>query len=187
MNNEAATNLLVSSGVSLAALHYAEHRVAHICGTQAFEFSAEEQAGLRRFLTDGGTLVADAVGGAGDFVESLEKYVGAALNVTPAGLPRDAAIYRGDAIPGAATLSGVQYRRSTRSTGGRDIPQLRGYDVGRRYAVIYSPLDLSAGLLGTPIYGCNGYAPDACLRIMRNVLLYANLTTAEKAALSGKP
>lgn len=187
LNNTAATRLLVTSGVSPAQLGGIDGRVAYISGTTPFKLSPEERSGLRAFLTGGGTLLADGAGGSAGFIESLEEEVRRALNLEPVSIPQDHPILTGEGITGAESLRGVQYRRAARVDRAREWPRLRGFDLGRRYAVVYSPLDLSAGLLGTPVYGCQGYAPESCLRIMRNLLLYANLSTAEKAALSGRP
>jgi hypothetical protein len=66
----------------------------------------------------------------------------------------------------------------------RIAPRLRGIEIGGRLAVIFSGEDLSAGLVGNPVDGINGYAPlaakgsDGKLRagaseIMSNILLYA--------------
>lgn len=184
MNNSAATRLLVTSGVPLTSLDFKDFKIAHITGTKAFELSEAELAGLRAFLTSGGTLIADGAGGSRAFIESLEKHVTRALNVEPKPLDKESFLITGEGIPRAGTLTGIQYRRAARVASAADWPRLRVFDLGRRLAVIESPLDLSAGLLGTPLYNCNGYSPDSALRIMRNLLLYANLSTAEKAELS---
>lgn len=184
MNNTCATRVLVTSGVTFDSLDFKDFRVAYISGTAAFELSAKEQAGLRSFLTSGGTLLADGACSARPFLESLEKQLSAALKLEPKYLDPESFIISGEGIPGAQRLTGLTYRRSTRTDQGRDGPLLKGYDIGRRLAVIYSPIDISAALLGTPVYDCRGYAPESALRVLRNMLLYAGLSTTEKAALS---
>ena len=82
-------------------------------------------------------------------------------------------------------ITNVDYRRVVRrSRLGSLLPPLEVYELGKRAAVIFSPVDISAGLLGTPVFDCRGYSPDDALRVVRNMLLYANLTTAEKARLA---
>jgi hypothetical protein len=36
------------------------------------------------------------------------------------------------------------------------------------------------------VFECRGYDADSALRVARNMLLYANLSTAEKARLAGE-
>lgn len=184
MNNACATRVLVTSGVTFDSLDFKDFKIAYISGTEAFELNAREQAGLRSFLTSGGTLLADGACSSRAFVESLEKQLSEALKVEPKLIEPDSFLISGEGIPDAQRLTGLSYRRSTRVEPGRDAPLLKGYDLGRRLAVIYSPMDLSAALLGTPVYDCRGHAPESALRVLRNLLLYAGLSTTEKAALS---
>jgi hypothetical protein len=187
MNNECATRLLVSSGVTLDSPALAEFKVAHISGTSGFELSADEQAGLRRFLNDGGTLLADAAGGSTEFAAALERHITAALKADPTYLGKDDPVLSAAGLDGAIQLSGMTYRRAARSEGQTATwPRLKTWDVGRRYAAFLSLLDIGSGLLGGEAYNCRGYEDRSALRIMRNLLLYANLSTAEKSQLHGR-
>ncbi len=187
MNNSAATRLVVEPGVALDSTVLEDFKVAHITGTQALTLSSAELAGLRRFLTDGGTLLADAAGGSAAFIESLEEQLTSLLNVQPKRLPPTSPVLTGRGFPGTASLDTVGYRRTVRRPGrGRRLPPLQAYEIGKRAAVIYSPLDISVGLLGTQAFECRGYDPDSALRVARNMLLYGNLSTAEKARLAGE-
>lgn len=184
LRNETGTNLLVTAGVTFDAEGLGQFRVAHITGTDAFELSPAEVRGLRAFLLGGGTLLADAAAGSPAFTRSLEGYVQEALREPPRVVAPESFLITGEGLAGAADLRGTSYRRAARrASGGREIPLLRTVSVGRRYAVISTPLDVSIGLLGTPAYNVEGYAPESALRIMRNLLLYAGLPSAEKAAL----
>lgn len=182
LNNRIATRLLVTSGIPFDAPVLEDIRVAHITGSGAFELTPEELAGLRRFLTGGGTLIADAAGGAPEFTAALEKHVRSALKVEPIVAPDDAAVFTGEGLEDAVRLSTFGYRRTARrdAASGR-APRLKAFELSNRLAVIYSPFDVSMGLLGTPIYECRGLDADTCLRLMRNLLLYADLSTAQKA------
>src|SRR5439155_24725918 len=46
--------------------------VAHLTGTTKFSLSAKEEAELKKFVEDGGTLIVDATGGAGEFAAVAE-------------------------------------------------------------------------------------------------------------------
>ena len=99
-------------------------------------------------------------------------------------VPADSFLVTGAGLTDGVDLAGIQYRRAARGVGsGREYPRLKTFGSRRRFSVIYSPLDLSAGLVGTPMYNVAGYAPDSVLRIVRNLLLYAELSTAKKARL----
>jgi hypothetical protein len=153
-------------------------------GTEAFELSDAELQGLRRFVRQGGLLIADAAGSSRGFAESLEKYLGEVFSGVPRSIPDKAPLLTGAGIPGAVSLEGVQYRRAARRAGGGSAwPQLLAYSRGKRYAAIFSRLDLSAGLLGTDIYELRGYTSESAAMIMRNLLLYGNMSMAEKAAV----
>jgi hypothetical protein len=184
LKNEAGTRLLVSTGVTLDSPELREFTVAHITGTTRFELTPAELRGLRQFLSAGGTLLADPAGGAPEFIRALEEQVGQAMSGEPHVLPTDSAVLTGAGVPGAVDLASVAYRRAARTAArGQNYPLLRAFLSARRPAVIYTPLDLSAGLLGTQAYDVRGYEPDSALRIMRNLLLYAGLSSADKARL----
>jgi len=188
MNNEAATRLLVTSGVTLDSDALRDFQAAYITGTEAFTLSDAESSGLKKFLNRGGTLLADAAGGSRKFTESLEEHVKTAQKREPRVLRPDSFVLTGQGIPGAIDLAGVTYRRSARSAArGQKYPRLKAIQTKRRIMVIYSTLDLSAGLLGTHAYDVRGYEPDSALRIMRNVLLYAGLPSSKKSELQRDP
>ena len=63
LNNKTATKLLVTSGITFDSPALDEVRIAHISGSGAFTLSPAEVAGLRHFLSGGGTLLADAASG----------------------------------------------------------------------------------------------------------------------------
>lgn len=181
LNNETQTRLLVTSGVGLDSPELADFKVAYITGVSGFTLSPAEAAGLRKFLTDGGTLLADAAGGSAEFLAAFESQVGAVLKGQPRRLEESAPLITGEGIPLALPLKDVDYRRAARpEVGDQKYPTLKVFELGRRAAVIYSPLDLSCGLLGTPVYNCRGFESDSALRIVRNMLLYAGLSSDEK-------
>lgn len=184
LNNETRTRLLVTSGVAFDSPALEDFKIAYITGTGAFDLSEAEQRGLRRFLSGGGTLLGDAAGGAREFARAFEEHVAEALKTRPQSLPPDSFVLTGAGIADAVDLKGVEYRRSSRAAGrGAEYPRLMVFSSRRRMKAIYSRLDLTGGLLGTQIYGIEGYAPEDSLKIVRNMLLYAGLSTSEKAQL----
>jgi len=184
MNNTAATRLLVEPGVALDSAILEDFKIAHITGTRGFTLSDEERAGLRRFLTGGGTLLADPAGGSPEFLAALEEQLADLLRKQPQRLPATSPIITGRGVTGSIALDDIGYRRAARRPGrGHRTPPLKIFNFGRRAGVIYSPMDMSVGLLGTHVFDCKGYDADSSLKIVRNLLLYADLSTAEKARL----
>lgn len=182
LNNTASTRLVVEKGVALDSAKLRDFQIAHITGDEAFKLSEAERAGLKEFFSAGGTLIADAAASSAEFTESLERELKVVLPGEPRVIPSSAPILDGDGLADAVDLKGISYRRESRVSGDlRTYPKLIGVEFGNRFAAIYSPLDISTGLLGTPVWGLRGYEGRSALHLMRNLLLYADLTRAEKA------
>lgn len=186
MNNETGTRLIVEP-VKIDAGDLRDYPVAHITGTAAVELSEDQRKALRRYLTRGGTLIMDATGGSPEFTESLERQLSDILRERGERMPDTSPIITGTGIPDARPLRNIGYRRAARRESlGSDTPRLMAFTIRRQAAVIYSPLDLSTGLLGTQVYDCRGYDGESSLRIMRNLLLYAQMSAADKAELGAQ-
>lgn len=183
MNNTSHTKLELSDGIAFDAPELSQFRVAHICGVDALKLSQPEIAGLRRFLTSGGTLLADCLDGSNEFRDSLEEAVANALKVEPRALSPKHPIITGDGLADSRQLDSVSYRRSVRAAARGEPPPLMMFEAGGRVAVLYSPYDISTSLLGVPVWGLRGYESQSALRVMRNMLLYANLSSDEKVKL----
>ncbi len=181
MNNRIQTRLLVSSGIRFDSPAIEDYRIAHMTGTRGFELSEAELSGLRRFLTGGGTLLADPANGSPEFLASFERAVQTALRVEPVTVPDDSPLFTGDGVTDAVRISQFGYRRTARRLGGEGAARLKAFALGKRLAVIYCPVDISVSLLGSQVYECSGLDAETSLRALRNMVLYANLTTAEKS------
>ena len=68
----------------------------------------------------------------------------------------------------------IHYRHFARSIlGSVQTPQVKTIQVGGRTAVYYSRYDLSGGLVGEPVDGIVGYAPESASEIMSGIVLQA--------------
>ncbi len=182
LNNETGTKLELSEGIALDSPRLAVYKVAYLTGSGPLELSPAELSALRAYLYSGGTLLADAAVGSQEFANSLDSALQGTLGAPLKYLERDSFLFGGGSIPDGVSLENIVYRRAARrETRGQTLPRLRVFEIGQRLAVIFSPYDVSASLLGTAVYNCRGYEPESALRLARNMLLYGHLSTAEKA------
>ncbi len=88
------------------------------------------------------------------------------------------------AAPPGAFLPGkfpVEYRAYARQRlGAAQTLRLKGLKSANKWSVIFSPEDLSTGLVGHPVDGVNGYTPATATEITRRLIL--NLAPAPPAA-----
>ena len=132
------------------------------------------RAALRDYVKGGGTLLVDVAGGRGLYRAAAEAELAKLFPDAPRPLP---VLPAGDPVFAAAgpglSAGSVDYRRFERPSGNLHVPQLRGYTVGRRVAVFYSPEDVSTGLVGEPVDGVAGYVPADATKVVADVVAYA--------------
>jgi len=150
--------------------------VAHLTGTQAFKLNDAARAELKTYVEGGGTLVIDSTGGASPFAIAAESELAA---IWPSGKPAvvapEHAVY---AKP--QPMEPVQWRQFARKkVGSVRTPQVKGVEINSRLAVFLSAEDLSTGLVGQPVDGVIGYAPESATDIMERVILYASAGNAK--------
>ena len=110
---------------------------------------------LRKFVTDGGTILIDACGGSGEFANAIEPWI-ARLVANDAKLqliaPEDA-LFK-DLPAKSLRLYALEQLRN-------DTPRLKQLTLGKG-RIVFSALDIRSGLLGTNTWGIPGYdtAPD---------------------------
>jgi hypothetical protein len=144
--------------------------IAHLTGTTAFEFSPEQRAEIKKFVTGGGMLIVDAAGGAQDFADAAEKELNLIFGddarqlATP--LSMDAAIF-GGMKPDDIKYRAIYHLSANQPHGSR----ICGIKFNNRIGVLFSREDLSAGLVGENVDGIHGYTPDTALRLMTQFIL----------------
>ncbi|HEY2588985.1 MAG TPA: DUF4159 domain-containing protein [Tepidisphaeraceae bacterium] len=151
-------------------------RIAHFTGTTGFKLSDPARLELKAFVQNGGTLIIDAAGGNAAFAASAAEELrvlfgsqAAAEIETP--LPKDSPVYN---LPGEK-IETAGYRIFAKESlpRGTKLPTLRGMTFGKKIRVFYSPLDLSAGLVGEPVDGVFGYDPQTSTELMSAMIRYA--------------
>jgi hypothetical protein len=163
-------------------------KVAHLTGTFKLSLPAAQQDEIKKFVLGGGTLIVDACGGRPEFISSaqtqLEQIFGAPAGELKKPLPIASPVFQS----AATKLELVGYRNyAFKILGGKDmhIPRVRAILVNGRAAVLFSPEDLSEGLVGQYVDGIYGYQPIAtktqdghlvagASEIMASLLMYAD-------------
>ena len=143
-------------------------------GTGKFTFTTAQVAALRKYLNQGGMLFGDAAGGHPQFTDSFSAL---ALKLYPKSvlskLPQNCSIYRG-AMPGGTHIKHVRYRRYYMDVyGAKDKPEFLGIKRGGRWVLVFSPDDVTSGLLGIKTWGISGYTPASAVALATNVVEYA--------------
>jgi hypothetical protein len=156
-----------------------DHHLVFMHGRQGFAFDPPRRQQIATFLERGGMLLADAVCASGGFAQAFRAEIAAILPDA-----RLEEIPAADPIFTAAEYGGYDIREVTlREPAGGDgplgvhkrtiVPKLEGVRIGDRWAVIFSPYDLSCALEKQNSMECTGYGRDDAEKIALNVLLYS--------------
>ncbi len=156
-----------------------DYHLVFMHGRQGFAFDGDRRERIATFLNRGGTLLADSVCAAGAFTQAFRGEIAAILpNLKLEEIPAD------DPIFAAKEYGGYDIREVTlrEPAGGegplgvrkrRIAPKLEGVRMGDRWAVIFSPYDLSCALEKQNSMECAGYGREDAEKIALNVLLYS--------------
>jgi hypothetical protein len=175
MQVRAAPELINISDKNLFRYH-----LVFMHGRHDFRLTDAERKQLREYLERGGTLLADAICASQPFTAALRRELAAAMpDHAITRIPIDEPLFTtanggfdirqvslrdpqaaADNGPGAARIRQVE-------------PQLEGIQIDGRWAVIFSPFDISCALESHEAIGCRGYTQEDAARIGLNVLLYS--------------
>ncbi len=191
VGNRTGASVKTDMETELAKLGDSDASLAHLMGTDAVTFSAEEIAGIKAFAQKGGTVLLETVGGHngknGMFASSAKEALREAFGVD--GRPADTHPLAGESplvtgmefknMQDHTAIDRVLWRQATVERGMRDTKMrveaisLKGADGKERDAVLFSDEDLTLGMNRVRTYGINGYAPDTAQHFMLNVLAEA--------------
>ncbi len=148
-----------------------EYSLAILTGNDAATFSDDQVKAVRAFVEGGGVLFIDACGGSEAFSASASRLMLAAFGpVEPATIGPADALVKGDG-EGMENLTKPLIRQyAAEKLGSADGELVKSLSFGKG-RVIYSPLDVTTGLLGTNGWGIFGYTPGYALALMKNVVL----------------
>lgn len=147
-------------------------------GRHNFRLTDRERKQLKTYIESGGMLFADSICSSKEFTAALRRelaviFPDSPLERIPAGHPMFTPEFGGD------DLHVVSRRHPQRGTGPlkADIrqgePYLEGIKFGDRYAVIFSPYDISCALENHASLECEGYVREDAARIGLNVIMYS--------------
>jgi len=148
--------------------------IVHVTGTAPWTCSEAELSVIRRYVESGGVLVIDACGGAWPFGQSISNHLlpkaftGAPMTVLSPTHP----LLAGTA-EGMDNLTKPNLRPFTEQKLGKSAGRIEMYSLGKG-RVIYSSIDLTAGLLGTNTWSILGHRPAFAQSFLKNVLLWTS-------------
>ena len=157
-------------------------KLAHLTGTAKFEPTKDELAAMRKFVESGGVLLVDATGGGPAFADSARAAIAAAFpNRKLAPVTKDHPLLNADA-PGMDDLTKMKLRPFVYETrgAGAGTNAFQSFRAGDGH-VVYTPLDVTSGLLGTRTWSVAGYDPGDAAALVKNVLLWTMNGQSDRA------
>jgi hypothetical protein len=149
-------------------------------GRHDFRLTPAERTRLREYLERGGTLLADAICASPSFATAFRRELGEALpGRALVRIPTDDPLFTpsfGGYDIRKVTLRDPQAAGADQPVAARERqiePQLEGLQIDGRWAVIFSPYDISCALESHQAVGCRGYTREDAARIGLNVLIYS--------------
>jgi hypothetical protein len=170
MRNAHAVDLQVAS-VKPEALDNG-YQVADLTGTGKFTLAPAARDAIKRFVEAGGTLVIDAAGGDVNFAVAARSELAATFGESKKLelLPPEDPVYHQPGGP----IDSVGWREfAVGKISDKRHAKLEGIRFGARVGVFFSRYDLSAGLVGEPVDGIDGYDPPTATALMAAILIYA--------------
>ena len=154
--------------------------LAFMHGRHDFTFTPNERAALKEYLTNGGTLFADSICANKEFIAAFRRELKATFPETSLRrIPVTEPLF--SAAPGGYDIQKVSRRDPARQQQGQPLrprvlevePELEGLQIDGRWAVIFSPYDISCALEQHESFECRGYTQKDAARIALNVLMYS--------------
>jgi hypothetical protein len=166
--------------VGLDSPNLTDYAVAFLHGRRNFQLSQAEREGLRTFILNGGFLWGDAICASPQFQQALRREVQLALpEYSWEPIASDHPMFSPQF--GGTDLAQVEVREPQARGASADPlvtrtrrvpPQLEGLRIGERYAIVFSPLDLSCALENQASLECPGYVTEDAAALAVNILLY---------------
>lgn len=163
-----------AAALPLADLARAPVGLAHITGIEPLQLTDEQVAAIRQYVSSGGTIFIETVGGRGEFALSLERQLAPHFGGVAMPLDVDHPLLTGAGLTGGHDVTRAVYRPFAvlRLSPGNQ-PRLLAFVDNDRPAILFSSEDLSLGTLGVRRWGILGYESEYARKLMANISLWA--------------
>jgi hypothetical protein len=143
--------------------------IAHLTGTNEFRFDDKQKKALGDFVRGGGLLIVDACGGAGEFDVAASREL---ADIFPDQATQLLPLKPDSPVLAIGDLPPIKFREFalTRLGAAAASWRLRGIQINGKLGVVYSPDDLSVGLVGMPIDGIVGYEAGVSTELVRHLI-----------------
>ena len=159
------------------------YHVAWMTGSDAFSLTDKELTSLREYVSQGGMLLVNAVGGADAFNLSAGKMLDKVFEGQPISrgyLSGESPLMNGKCGDfRGPKLNKLQRTATLRTAAPGSIPPMRGYRRGRRVLAVHVRFGMHDTLDGHAVYGAKSYMPASARDIAANVMLYALVNAKE--------
>jgi hypothetical protein len=146
--------------------------LAHLTGTVRYRATDAEVAATKAYVEGGGVLLVDHCGGVARFPESVRELLERAFpDKKLAPVPSTDPLL-GARAEGMADLSQPKLRPYAADLLGKQPVTLEAFDAGKG-RVIFTRLDVTAGLLGTNTLPILGFAPKYAESLMQNLIFWS--------------
>jgi hypothetical protein len=149
-------------------------------GRHDFRLSPAERKQLHEYIQRGGTVMADAICASRSFTAAFRREIAAALpdqklEAIPPEDPIFTSSYGGYDVRTVSMRDpeAVGENQPVAARIRQVKPQLEGINIDGRWAVIFSPYDISCALESHEAIGCRGYTQEDAARLGLNMLLYS--------------
>jgi hypothetical protein len=154
---------------SLGDLKPADRPVAILTGNAAVNFTDAQAAAVAAYVKAGGTILIDSTGGNPDFAKSAAALITKAIPQTPLAdvAATDPLIAGGSPLLDPLPKPLARPFNTEAQIKTVPIQMIHTAGTGR---VIFTPLDLTTGLLGTNTWGIAGYDPEYAQKLVKNLV-----------------
>jgi hypothetical protein len=163
--------ITTKKGINLLSLNnlkaLQKQAIIYMTGTAAFELSTKEKSNLTIYLKNGGFLFADARCSCAEFHTSFQKLITEiftknTLDLIPLSSPIHSSPFKLD----------ISFSKALKATHDQTKPFLRGLKINKRYAVIYSPFDITTSLNNQLDEESKGVKQISALKLISNIISY---------------
>lgn len=167
--------------ISAADENLTDYPLLFMHGKEAFHFSEKQRKGLKKHLENGGLLFADAVCSSKAFADSFADEMKTLFpDLTFDKIPLNDPVFSAD--DGGFKIDFLDMRTTEQTPERKPAVKIRQtqpvlygikFPNTDRWAVIFSPYDVSCALEKAGSMECRGYTQESALKLAANIVVYA--------------